>query len=235
MTQAETNRANNNNKRRRKRKSKGNKLVPKMVKSRTWKCLSQAFQRADIYPASGESGNSYLVCFRKPKDENGKVPDDFATFPKWVLKIQDHTVRLDQIQMLNLLRDTLIEYKPKCAIRVKKRYYTGVVTGFHGTVSDDPLYEKYKRNYYFMLSVTTDSTLPEKINKPVLLLQSKLLPKGRYQYGFCNKIDAAYNPCSDLQYLKAPSMTLYNGNGQCMAFDLTKGNPHQYCSFTTGS
>ena len=109
------------------------------------------------------------------------------------------------------------------------------MTGFHGTVSDDPLYEKYKRNYYFMIHFQTDSTLPKRVKNPVLMFQSKLLPRDRYQYGFCNMIDAAYNPCTDLQYLKAPNMTLYNGNAQCIAFDLSKGNPHQYCSFTTGS
>ena len=224
-------RKNNKTKGKQKQKQKS----PQNVTSRQWTSTSQAFYRLDVFPITGETGNSYLLCFKKRKDENGKVPDNFAIFPKWRVAFRGKTFALDQIQMLNLLRDTLVEFQPKCILRYNNRECIGKITGFHGTVSDDPLYEKYKRRCYFMLNFETNVSLPSKIKKPFLTLQSKLLPNPRYQYGFCNLIDAAYNPCTDEQYLKAPNMTLFTGNSQCMLFDMTKGNPHTYCSFATGT
>jgi hypothetical protein len=217
------------------RKKNGKVQITKRPISRQWRATSQSFYKMDVFPVEGATGNTYMLCFKKKKDENGIIPDNFAIFPKWNVIYRGNSSRLDQIQILNLLRDTFWEFKPTCTLRYNNRQCVGRVTGFHGTVSDDPLYEKYKRHYYFILNFETNVSLPKQIKKPFIILQSKLLPKPRYEYGFCNLIDAAYNPCTDEQYLKAPNMTLYSGNSQCMAFDMTKGNPHQYCSFSTGT
>ena len=224
---------------------------------RTWRARSQIFRKCDVQAMPDKNNrNYYLLSFLPKKDENGKHVKDFQLFPKWEITFQGRKIGNDQIQFLNHLKDTLLEYTPnirfecgKCPKgkpkghpcdnkKPTKIFAKGKIVWFSGTESDDSLYEKYKRSHYFhlMVEMNAGDTLPETLTNFRLRIASRLLPPPRYEYGFCNPITGNYHKCSDFSYLQYPSgFNVYSGAKYCAVFDNSKGSPGTYCNFKDGN
>lgn len=214
---------------------------------RQWVGTSDLIDHANVFPVS-QSDNTYLISIEK-RDAPKKTSHDerFHLYPFWSMQFRGNTFRKDLQDMLSLLQDTFLaetsipielRWKPTSKGNRTSGFVRkpGVLTGFVGQKGDDEGVIKHSKTHNFHFHVKMGCRLPEDLDNFSIRIVGDLLPKGRYQYGYCAKMDGRWMVCSDFGYLENHTDTnMWFGKHRCRPADLTKGNPNIYCSFKEGT
>ena len=238
------------------RKKKRNQL---RLKDREWVGTSDMIPHTDVH----KSGDNHVLSVSKRDSPNTHAHDHrFHLFPHWSMEFRErgtvHHFRKDLQDFLSLLHDTLLDSEPKIEIRYarhregpnregpnckrpKPRGYvrkTGILQGFVGQKGDDEGVIKFntQHNFHLNLKMAKNCHLPDELQDFSIRIVGKLLPRGRYKYGYCSKLNGRFMHCSDFAYLENhTSNNLFVNKKRCRPVDLTKGNPHQYCTVKEGT
>ena len=189
----------------------------------------QCFQRVDVAKIPNAPGNDYLIYL-----EQEKLVD-------WKISYRGQKFQMDTREFFNIVEDTLVEYVP-CGLMTWNTddENTPLVPIRIKRIRRTP--ERHHKTGLWKMAI--DIRLPkgiqlcERLSKVKLQIRSQLLPKLRYQYGYCNLIHSKYNRCSDKEYLTRPgNLGTHHKYKRCQVFQLKPGEwtPKIVCRFDVGT
>lgn len=187
------------------------------------------FERVDVAKIPNAPGNDYLLYLEQENLAN------------WKLKYRGQTFPMDTREFFNILEDTLVEFVP-CGMMAwnTDKKESSLIPIRVKRIRKTP--ERHHKVGLWKMAI--DVRLPpgvelcEKLSNVKIQLRSQLLPKRRYQYGYCNLIHSKYNRCSDKEYLTRPgSLGANHKYKRCQVFQLIPGewSPKIVCRFDVGT
>ena len=206
--------------------------------SRKWSFTNlRKFKSANVTKPYNNHKNIYRLSFSVM---NGGFPDSNVIF-------NNIKITLDQTQIARLLRATLNEYQPKCCLGYKtkggkSRAISGKIISFYYLPNNQSKYKVNDKNPFVVyLKLYPQYRLPLNLKNIKINIRSRLLPRKKYQYGFCDTYGSKFKVCTDKEYMSSPGISLVPDNGvskgrtQCMVFRLRPPqSPKTYCKFDIG-
>jgi hypothetical protein len=210
-----------------------------------WEAVQiSAYEKAILDSNHNDCDNCILLAFY----HDSKIDIDLS-LPHWLIFSEGNKYQRDNLSMMNIVRDTLMEYEPKVCITYSSTPSQKTPTRVKGRLTrllhsnELTTIKKGDRTYYMWMYISLDAKydakkLPTDICNIGLKFKATSLPLEKYMYGHCLKFDARYLSCPFSQYLRVGgSQKSEKGVGKdvCRVFRLDKGSPHIYCSFLLGT
>ena len=187
------------------------------------------FDRVDVAKIPNSNGNDYLLYLK------------VKNLPTWKLMFRGNDFRMDTREFSNILEDTLVEYTPCGMIAWDTNHEKPHVLPIRikrVRISPTRIHKLGVWELAFDVRIPKGEQLCDTLYDVKFQLRSRLLPKSKYQYGYCNLIHAKYNKCSDSQYLTRPgTLGTHHKYQRCQVFQLKPGDwtPKIVCRFDVGT
>ena len=190
---------------------------------------NKSFSSIRYYPLEHNKG---VLFFSK---------DSTITDPNWTIRFGSNTYTYDQVQMVVMLKDTLLAHKSRAWIRMGSQVYGFSILGCYGLEGLPALSEQVNNPAYFRLYIENpefDGSEEINFTDARVRIENYLLPKHLYRYGFCNQFNGRFMECSDKQYVS------FFGSGHTAGLRYTRCEPtpttsggfshYNKCSFQAG-
>lgn len=218
----------------------------KNIKNRIWYAFNEGiFPKIEIVPIKGTNLRQFVFQIPIHKftikesinSETGLMKKQFKNpnlYPKWNLYYAGNNLAKDTHSIYRLLTDTLLEYQPLLIFKNRK------INMF--THLQNIEYQRYNNGNKYYLKLYVEFTkprykLPKIIKNVKIIIKAKLLPKDKYVFGSCGKLNGQFVKCYDEEYLSNGGGLASSvfGEQYCYTYPLSKGNPNILCAFATGT
>ena len=207
-----------------------------------WSATTQTkLPKAFVFNDIGKSPNAYWFTFDKLKRRQ------FLLYPKWNMTFQGTHHKKDNIEMMNYVREALLEYTPLIELCYCTRpggprtTVRGKLHFIHVTHNDDGLYEKHNRRSNLRMYVVVDGTdtrIPQDIYNIRMKIRTLFPPRSKYHYGFCHRVTGRFIFCTPEQYIKYGGFQgklAGQGPNRCRVMSKAKGPIHYFCGSSLGT
>ena len=217
------------------------------IKDRSWYSYNKGlFPNIDIIPIKGSKNKKFIFAIPKHKftikesinKYTGLIKkqyNDPNLYPLWNLYFNNTNYEKDTLNITKYIQDSLYEYNPLIIFKNKKFNFFTNLQKIH-YIRNSSNYDKYFIKFYIEFNVPKIN-IPKKIRNVKIIIKSKLLPKEKYLFGNCGKLNGGFVQCHDIEYIKNGGGMVTNnwGINYCSVYPLSKGSPNTLCGFATGT
>ena len=106
------------------------KIINNNKGKRTWYGTSEIIEQADIQKTI-DCSECYLLSVLKTKDEKGNNEHNYHLKPDWNIKFNDINVTKDQLDFMTIVKDCLLQHKPRITILLNNNINIIAISNLH--------------------------------------------------------------------------------------------------------